>query len=46
MTWAFAPVWNGALTYDRFVKESTEHCGDPGNRAFQLPHRTARAPYR
>lgn len=39
MTWAFAPVWNGALTYDRFVKESTEHCG-----LWTGVYRTARIP--
>ncbi|MBI4542011.1 MAG: hypothetical protein HY705_03180, partial [Gemmatimonadetes bacterium] len=39
MTWAFAHVWNGALMYDRFVKESTEHCG-----LWTGVYRTARIP--
>ena len=26
MTWPFAHLWDGALTYERFVKESTQHC--------------------
>jgi len=27
MLWPFAPLWDQALTYERFVAESTEHCG-------------------
>ena len=27
MTWQFADRWDQALTYERFVLESTEHCG-------------------
>ena len=26
MTWPFAHLWDGALTYERFVRESTRHC--------------------
>lgn len=26
MTWPFADLWDRALTYDAFVKASTEHC--------------------
>ena len=26
MTWMFAGRWDSALTYERFVRESTEHC--------------------
>jgi len=26
MTWPFAHLWDEALTYERFVKESTQHC--------------------
>ena len=27
MLWPFASLWDQALTYERFVAESTEHCG-------------------
>lgn len=27
MSWPFAGLWDRALTYEQFVKESTEHCG-------------------
>lgn len=26
MTWPFAHLWDGALSYERFVRESTQHC--------------------
>lgn len=26
MTWPFADLWDRALTYQQFVKESREHC--------------------
>ncbi len=26
MPWPFAALWDSALTFDRFVKESTQHC--------------------
>ena len=39
MTWPFAHIWNDALTYERFVQESTEHCG-----LWTGVYRTARVP--
>jgi hypothetical protein len=39
MPWPFAPLWDQALTYDRFVAESTEHCG-----LWTGVYRTARIP--
>ena len=26
MPWPFAPLWDSALSFERFVKESTQHC--------------------
>lgn len=26
MPWSFAPLWDQALTFDQFVRESTQHC--------------------
>jgi hypothetical protein len=39
LTWTFARLWNGALSYERFVAESTEHCG-----LWTGIYRTARIP--
>lgn len=37
--WRFAHLWDQALSFDRFVKESTEHC-----ELWTGIHRTARVP--
>lgn len=39
MTWPFADLWDRALTYEQFVKESKEHCA-----LWTGVHRTARIP--
>ena len=39
MTWPFADLWDRALTYERFVKESQEHC-----ELWTGVHRLARVP--
>jgi hypothetical protein len=39
MPWPFAPLWDHALTFDRFVKESAEHCA-----LWSGVYRTARIP--
>ena len=39
MRWPFAHLWDGALTYERFVRESTEHC-----EMWTGVYRTARVP--
>ena len=37
--WPFASLWDGALSFERFVKESTEHCD-----LWTGVYRTARVP--
>jgi Thioredoxin len=39
MLWPFAALWDDALTYERFVAESTEHCD-----LWTGVYRTARVP--
>lgn len=39
MSWPFASLWDRALTYQQFVKESKEHCG-----LWEGVYRTARLP--
>lgn len=39
MSWAFAHLWGGALTYEQFVRESTEHCA-----LWTGVYRTAKVP--
>jgi len=41
MPWPFAHLWDGALTFERFVRESTEHC-----QMWTGVYRTARVPER
>jgi hypothetical protein len=39
MPWPFAPLWDRALSFDRFVRESTKHC-----ELWTGVYRTARIP--
>ena len=39
MTWRFARLWDEALTFERFVRESKQHC-----EMWTGVHRTARVP--
>jgi hypothetical protein len=39
MTWPFAHLWDGALSYEQFVRESTKHC-----EMWTGVYRTARVP--
>lgn len=39
MAWRFAQLWDGALSYERFVRESTKHC-----EMWTGVYRTARLP--
>jgi hypothetical protein len=39
MIWPFAHLWDGALTYERFVRESKQHC-----EMWTGVYRTARVP--
>jgi len=39
MPWPFASLWDGALPFERFVQESTEHCS-----LWTGVHRTTRVP--
>jgi hypothetical protein len=39
MAWRFAHLWDGALSFERFVRESTEHC-----EMWTGVYRTARLP--